>query len=251
MSSSSSAADSPLRRRLVPFADPGEDELLADHPQRQELVALQAKDRLEPLDVVLAEEPVATLRRVAARAGPDPRGSGSSRSRCRGTRPAGGAQTVPIVSRRCVRGRLSRRCSFADEAQPVLADLQLRRRSRAGWPHSIRLPVDERAVEAAEILDREARRPTAQTTACLRETVTSSRKMSQSGERPIVVRSPVGMKCSPARPPPERTTSAGPSAADLIERTGPPRRRSPRACRSCVVSAPPSSLTSSAPHCEQ
>src|SRR4029079_11918881 len=36
--------------------------LLAEHPQRQELVALQAQDRLEALDVVLAEEPVAALR---------------------------------------------------------------------------------------------------------------------------------------------------------------------------------------------
>ena len=37
-------------------------ELLPDHAQRQELVALQAQDRLEPLDVVLAEEPVAAAR---------------------------------------------------------------------------------------------------------------------------------------------------------------------------------------------
>src|SRR5262249_55607375 len=37
-------------------------ELLPDHAQRQELVALQAQDRLQPLDVVLAEEPVAALR---------------------------------------------------------------------------------------------------------------------------------------------------------------------------------------------
>ena len=67
-------------------------ELLADHAQRQELVALQAQDRLQPLDVVLAEEPVAALRSGAARAGPGPRGSGSSRSRCRGTRPAAGGR---------------------------------------------------------------------------------------------------------------------------------------------------------------
>jgi hypothetical protein len=44
----------------------------------------------------------------------------------------------------------------------------------------------------------------------LRETVTSSRKTSQSGERPISVFAPEGKKVSPARPPPERTTSAGP-----------------------------------------
>src|SRR5581483_2455091 len=48
-------------------------------------------------------------------------------------------------------------------------------------------------------------------TECRRDTVTSSRKIAQSGERPIVVRSPSGVNVSPARPPPERTTSAGPS----------------------------------------
>src|SRR6185437_2350700 len=37
-------------------------ELLPDHAERQELVALQAENRLEPLDVVLREEAVATLR---------------------------------------------------------------------------------------------------------------------------------------------------------------------------------------------
>src|SRR5581483_11297543 len=37
-------------------------ELFADHAQRQELVSLHPQDRLEPLDVVLAEEPVPALR---------------------------------------------------------------------------------------------------------------------------------------------------------------------------------------------
>ena len=41
--------------------------------------------------------------------------------------------------------------------------------------------------------------------------MTSSRKTSHSGERPISARSPIASKLSPARPPPERTTSAGPS----------------------------------------
>src|SRR5665811_1441448 len=36
-------------------------ELLADHPQRQELVAPQAQDRAQPLDVGLAVEAVAAL----------------------------------------------------------------------------------------------------------------------------------------------------------------------------------------------
>ena len=67
-------------------------ELLADHAQRQELVALQAQDRLEPLDVVLAEEPVAALRPPRRRGAPGPRGSGSSRSRCRGTPASAGGR---------------------------------------------------------------------------------------------------------------------------------------------------------------
>ena len=40
--------------------------------------------------------------------------------------------------------------------------------------------------------------------------MTSSRKTSHSGERPISACSPIASKLSPARPPPERTTSAGP-----------------------------------------
>src|SRR4029077_9842395 len=42
------------RRRLL--------ELLPDHLQRQELVALQAEDRLEPVELLLPEEPVAAAR---------------------------------------------------------------------------------------------------------------------------------------------------------------------------------------------
>src|SRR5439155_25143273 len=39
----------------------GRCELLPDDPERQELVPLQAQDRLQALDVVLAEEPVTAL----------------------------------------------------------------------------------------------------------------------------------------------------------------------------------------------
>ena len=45
-----------------PGLAPRRSELLADDAERQKLVALQAKDRLEPVDVVLREEPVAALR---------------------------------------------------------------------------------------------------------------------------------------------------------------------------------------------
>src|SRR5207244_12501544 len=34
----------------------GRGQLLPDHPQRQELVALEPQDRLEPLDVLVAEQ---------------------------------------------------------------------------------------------------------------------------------------------------------------------------------------------------
>ena len=40
----------------------GQLQLLADHAQRQELVALQPEDRLEPLDVGVREQPVAAAR---------------------------------------------------------------------------------------------------------------------------------------------------------------------------------------------
>jgi hypothetical protein len=79
--------------------------------------------------------------------------------------------------------------------------------------------------------------------------VTSSRKKSQSGDRPIVERSAVGMKCSPVLPPPERTTSAGPSVE--MSSRGPSSSASSSGVYVCVVSVPPSSLTSSAPHFEQ
>src|SRR5581483_36062 len=52
------------RARLspLPLLGAGRVKLLADHAQRQELVALQAKHGLKTLEVVLAEEPVAPLR---------------------------------------------------------------------------------------------------------------------------------------------------------------------------------------------
>ena len=55
----------PGRRRLRSVA-PGAVELVADHAQRQELVALEPQDRLEPLQVVLAEQAVAAARALRA-----------------------------------------------------------------------------------------------------------------------------------------------------------------------------------------
>ena len=42
-------------------------ELLADDPERQELVALEPQDRREALDVVGREQPIAAARACAAR----------------------------------------------------------------------------------------------------------------------------------------------------------------------------------------
>src|SRR5919197_1798622 len=56
------AAEPERPRPLAVLPAGGRRKLLADHPQRQELVALEAQDRLQPLDVLLAEEPVAALR---------------------------------------------------------------------------------------------------------------------------------------------------------------------------------------------
>src|SRR5690349_7859346 len=41
---------------------PGHLQLLANHPEREELVALESEYRLQPLDVVVGEQPVAAAR---------------------------------------------------------------------------------------------------------------------------------------------------------------------------------------------
>ena len=53
-----------------------------------------------------------------------------------------------------------------------------------------------------------------------RETVTSSRNTSESGRRPMLMRSPATGKLSPTRPPPARITSAGPCAVTCSSSTG-------------------------------
>src|SRR5436305_8294365 len=55
--------DLPERRRgaLSPRLRNAGRELFADHAERQELVSLHAQDRLEPLEVLLGEEPVPAL----------------------------------------------------------------------------------------------------------------------------------------------------------------------------------------------
>ena len=71
-----------------------------------------------------------------------------------------------------------------------------------------------------------------------------------SGERPIVVSSASALNVSPALPPPDRTTSAGP----LIPRSSSAASGDPSpssGVNDCVISVPASSLTRRAPQREQ
>ena len=177
----------------------------------------------------------------AASAAPDPRGSGSSRSRCPGTlleRAAHGADREAALVRwgpACAHPRknVSRYlpiCTSSPSSSAAVVD------ARA---------VHEGAVQAALVLDREARRPRSISTAWRRETVTSSRKMSQSGERPI------------DRAPPRRhevlarAAAAGadderrPLDGDVRELRRRRRRTAPRRCTSASTSDGSSALTSS------
>ena len=128
-------------------------------------------------------------------------------------------QTAPIVSSRCGGGVA--RCGVAARRHRAMkVSRYLPIWSSSPSPRLAPLDpaaVDERAVEAALVLDREARRRRSTSTAWRRETVTSSRKIPQSGERPIVVRSPCGMELSPGG----RRRSA--------RRARAPRCRAPRA----------------------
>ena len=108
-------------------------------------------------------------------------------------------QTAPIVSGRSLASARtpwpSR--SALEEGQLVLPDLHLVPVLELLFDAAA---VDEGAVEAALVLDRRSRPGDARGSAWRRETVTSSRKMSESGERPIVSRSPLERERLP-RPP--------------------------------------------------
>src|ERR671922_294351 len=219
-------------------------ELLPNHAQRQELVALEAQDRLQPLDVLLAEEPVAALRaarrqqplvlevadlrdRDIREFGLQPCADGPDRQQAR----SGGCLGDGHFSRK-VRRYLP---IWRSSPSPSSPD-SIRRRLRKV---PFRLPRSS--------MKNEPSRRTS--TACLRETVTSSRKMSQSGERPIVVRSPSGRNVSPVLPPPERTTSAGPLTPRSSSASA--TSSSPSSGRYVIVVSAPLSRTRSAPHFAQ
>src|SRR6478735_5524867 len=195
-------------------------ELLSDHAQRQEFVALQAQNRLQPLDVVLAEEPVAALR--------PPRGEQALVLQVANLRDRDvgelGLQTAADRPDREQPRALGCRFGGAHFSRKPSLYLPIWSSSPfSSRPDSMRLRL--RKVPFRLPWSSMKNAPSFWTsTACLRETVTSSRKTSQSGERPMVMRSPDGTKCSPERPPPERMTSAGPSAPRSSSVSAPPPR---------------------------
>src|SRR5947199_3629686 len=185
-------------------------ELLPDHAQGQELVALEPEDGLEPLDVVLAEEPVAALRpprreQALVLEVPDLRDR-DVRELGLETPADGADREQPPLRLPVCRGRRAHFSRKVSLYLPIWSSSPF-----SSLPDSIRFRFRKVPLRLpwSSMKNSPSRRIS---TACFRETVTSSRKMSQSGERPIVILSPCGTKCSPARPPPERTTSAGPSA---------------------------------------
>src|SRR5581483_3736536 len=233
------------RAAATPLAAGAGGELLADHAQRQELVPLHAQDRLQPVDVLLGEEPVPALRPLR--------------------RQEALILEVADLRDRDVRElRLQPAADGADREQPLTAwggrgHQRVRKVSRY-LPICSSSPSESSAVSTRlRFTNVPFRLPSSSTSqrpsrctsvACLRETVTSSRKIPQSGERPIVVRSPCGAKVSPERPPPERTIKAGP----WIARSSSVSRSS--ACSSAVkvwVCSPASASRScrSAPHFAQ
>ena len=106
--------------------------------------------------------------------------------------------------------------SSSQEGEPVLADRTSS--SSSSSADSIRFLVHEGAVEAAEVADRE-RLALPRCSACLRETVTSPRKTSHSGERPISVRS-LGEEALPR-----------PAASGADDERRPPSSRGPAPLR--------------------
>ena len=177
---------------------------------------------------------------AAASAASGPRGSGSSRSRCPGT-PARAPCRPRRSSSTCVRavggsagrrqgvarrgGSAMRPGSAREERELVLADLQL-----VAVVEPVRL--DPLAVDVGAVQRAESSRyqPPARRTssAWSRETVTSSRKTSESGRRPIVMRSPSA----------GRTRRRGRRRAD--DQRGALRRR--RRSRSTGLSSPVSPI---------
>src|SRR5436190_5160324 len=210
------AARLDARRGDVGRAAPGR-ELLADHAQRQELVALQPQDRAQPRDVGLAVEPIAA-RRAPRRQQLLILEVADLRDRDVGEllleRLADGPDRHRLARRlvALVVGHLDVLFAHAHRARKV----------------SLNLPICSSSPSLSRWLSMRCRltyvpfneprssmwipSPRRTISAWSRETVMSSRKMSQSGRLPTVMRSLVIGKLSPTRPPPARITSAAPSS---------------------------------------
>src|SRR3990170_2024320 len=236
------ATPRPLRRRAWPC------ELLADDAKWQELVALEAQDRRQALDVVGSEEPIATTRSLR--------------------RDEALVLEVADLRDRDV-GKLLAKL-LADRADRAEARFRLALlTSCRNSAHRLRnvsryLPIctsssSSRTVDSMRLrftyvplrLPRsrmENVSPSRRSSAWRRDTVTSSRKTSHSGDRPINVLPSPGWNDCPAMPPPERTTSAGPVMPSAARRS----ISSPSSSMSkLIVVSEPISVVRSAPQREQ
>src|SRR5262249_15708839 len=170
----------PKRAPTPPLGRAWRGELLTDDAQRQELVALEPEDRLQPLDLVLADHPIP--------APPPARGEQSlvlevADLRDRDVRelllqhPADGPDRQPtsLRSGRAHRFRNVSRYLPIWSSSPSSSSAASTRFRFTNVP--LRLPWSS-ILNVPFLFVR---------TACLRDTVTSSRKMPQSGDRPIVV----------------------------------------------------------------
>ena len=135
----------------------------------------------QPLDVVLAEEPVAAARPPRRQQALVLEVADLRDRDVRELVAAGARQTAPIVSSGSRRGCAVTRSS-AQEGQPVLADLHLVAVLEPRGSIRVRFTKVPLRLPWSSI---EKRPSSLDEHGVARETVTSSRKMSQSGERPI------------------------------------------------------------------
>src|SRR5207253_2771285 len=207
------------------------------------LVALKAEDRLEPLDVIFGEEPVPALRPARIQ---EPLVLEIADLRDRDVREfvlervADGADGQPrprrCLCRRHHRWRNVSRYLPIWSSSPSLSSAVSTRSRLTNVP--FRLPWSSSCQWS----------PSCVNTACLRDTVTSSRKIAHSGERPIVVGLVSSGNDSPERPPPERTISAAPCTPTSSSGS---RLSGSSGAENASVDSPSSWTTSAAPHFAQ
>src|SRR5581483_2443169 len=169
-------------------------ELLADHAQRQELVALEEQDRLEPVDVVLGEEPVAALRPLRRQ---EPLVLEVADLRDRDVRELGLQPPADRADRQellAAGGRRHQRVRNVSLYLPIWSSSPSESSAESTRFRFTKVPF---RLPWSSTNQRPSR---CSSSACLRETVTSSRKIPQSGERPIVVCPLCGANVSLERP---------------------------------------------------